>query len=794
MDLNQCKLTKEEWKIIEVPVSWREKQIIKLIKDGYHNVRIRKNNSLSLLNYLKIGRSDALEKYVFTKYIEPKLKILSTKYNVNIDIVEMKSCQLKKADKIRFKNTDKQLIDAKEELFEFVLLELLESLYKYKSKESNKWLFYHYTLKILLGYKVDAVNSVFTDLICKLCKDNDKIVDIVKLVELGETIIEHNKYLMKYADEELYEHQKQLFTLCKINNPKLINYIAPTGTGKTMSPLGLSEKHRVIFVCAARHVGLALAKSAISGQKKVAFAFGCNDAEDIRLHYFAAKDYTVNRRSGGIWKVDNTVGDKVEIMITDIKSYLPAMYYMLAFNEKENIILYWDEPTITLDYKEHEFHSIIQRNWQENLIPNVILSSATLPQTHEMQPTISDFRSRFSETDVHTIMSHDCKKTIPLIDKDGYVAMPHYLSRDYEDICRIVQRCHRNETLLRYIDLGEAIRFVTNESVQKAIRNKRYSIEQNFTTIEEVTMYNIKKYYIDVLGNIDAKKWVDIIETIRAQRKPRQLSNIHIVTSDARTLTDGPTIFLADDVEKIARFCFQESGIPESVSKRIMKSINFNSVINSKVCTLQKMYEDGTRKDEGKEKKLADGRVKPEMKKVLNNINELNACIKSVELDPEYVPNSVEHMKRFGLPTKNSGIPFKCDISESVVEQIMMIDDVEDLWKMLLLMGVGVFSQHTSVRYAEVMKLLAQQQKLLIIIASSDYIYGTNYQFCHGYIGKDLSNMSQEKCIQAMGRVGRNNLQQHYSLRFRDNTLISKLFYEENGRPEVENMEKLFNS
>ena len=114
-------------------------------------------------------------------------------------------------------------------------------------------------------------------------------------------------------------------------------------------------------MCAARHVGLSLAKYAISMQKKVAFAFGCNDAEDIRLHYYAAKDYTINKKSGGIGRVDNTVGDKVEIIISDIKSFIPAMYYMLAFNKKENSILYWDEPTITLDYDEHEFHSIIQK-------------------------------------------------------------------------------------------------------------------------------------------------------------------------------------------------------------------------------------------------------------------------------------------------------------------------------------------------------------------------------------------------------------------------------------------------
>ena len=44
------------------------------------------------------------------------------------------------------------------------------------------------------------------------------------------------------------DHQKKLFTLSKHKNPKLIQYIAPTGTGKTMSPLGLSEGHKIIFV------------------------------------------------------------------------------------------------------------------------------------------------------------------------------------------------------------------------------------------------------------------------------------------------------------------------------------------------------------------------------------------------------------------------------------------------------------------------------------------------------------------------------------------------------------------
>jgi hypothetical protein len=109
------------------------------------------------------------------------------------------------------------------------------------------------------------------------------------------------------------------------------------------------------------------------------------------------------------------------------------------------------------------------------------------------------------------------------------------------------------------------------------------------------------------------------------------------------------------------------------------------------------------------------------------------------------------------------------------------------------MMGIGVFANIDNPTYTEIMRNLAQEQKLYIIIASSDYIYGTNYQFCHGYIGKDLNNMSQEKCIQAMGRIGRNNIQNTYSIRFRDNLLIYKLFKNIENKPEVLNMNKLFN-
>ena len=126
---------------------------------------------------------------------------------------------------------------------------------------------------------------------------------------------------------------------------------------------------------------------------------------------------------------------------------------------------------------------------------------------------------------------------------------------------------------------------------------------------------------------------------------------------------------------------------------------------------------------------------------------------------------------------------------------IMRLKNVEDSWKILLLMGIGVFTTHDSSEYTEIMKKLADNQHLYLIIADSDYIYGTNYQFCHGYLSKDMK-LSQEKIIQALGRIGRNNIQQEYSVRFRDDEQVNTLFksFLPEEKPEVVNMNVLFTS
>lgn len=887
MDLNQRKLTRSEWESIEVPVSFQEKDVLNLIIQGFHNVNIKYNKHNSLFQFLKIEYTETMEDHLYNKYFAPKINEMKKKYkNEEIFNVQSKSNpNIKKADIIRIEKNDTSKLNS-DIVYEYLLLNNIEEILKYKQTKNSKWLFHYFSLSKLIKNSISNLNRHVVQITNNILSKFEEDVDMTKIIENSVDFIEKNELILKYSDMSLYEHQKKIFNIMqnpdfdtrldlyrkelKIqqkrednddydsdesyeetknssvvktiqpNKPKIILYIAPTGTGKTLTPIGVSEKNRVIFVCAARHVGLALARSAISVGKKIAFAFGCSSADDIRLHYFAAKEYTTNKRSGQIKKVDNSVGDKVEIIICDLKSYLPAMYYMKAFNPVENIVTYWDEPTITLDYDSHELHKIIQENWKNNLIPNMILSSATLPKLHELTDTLEDFKNKFAGANVYNIVSHDCKKSIPILSKNGYVVLPHYLNTDYSEVLKIVEHCENNLTLLRYFDLKEIVDFILFVEQNNYIMNNM-KIKRNFPSLDEVNMQNIKLYYLKLLKSIVSGTWGAIYMSLSHKKTKRILPNdtidpkgvsikknvnqqvlqnsndndsgnfaLYVSTKDAYTLTDGPTLFLAEDVEKIAKFCIQQANIPSKVMEDIIEKINFNNKVNEKILILERDLEDMIEKKTMKEHmsddsfaakkfksepKIRDkdfGEKDKDINKINNELEILRSMIKTAELNETFVPNKPLHLKKWAEHMNTTGA-FTSDIEEKTVVEIMMLNDIADSWKILLLMGIGVFTSHPSITYTEIMKKMADQQKLYMIIGSSDYIYGTNYQFCHAYLSKDMK-LTQEKIIQAMGRIGRNNIQQNYTIRFRDDEQIKKLFYKEEDKIEVKNMNLLFNS
>jgi hypothetical protein len=370
--------------------------------------------------------------------------------------------------------------------------------------------------------------------------------------------------------------------------------------------------------------------------------------------------------------------------------------------------------------------------------------------------------------------------------------MPHLKYESYEKLQDSVAHCKKYKTLLRYFDLNESVKFIHYLDKHGMIDEERYKISVKYEDLSEMTMNNIKIHYLELLERIKPENWSQVYTCFNEQRVSKYASNINVATTDAHTLTDGPTIFLADDVEKISKFILQSIKIPEIVISDMMAAIEHNDKVLKVLKQKEHQLEDSIGNEAEKEHKLAKDNITPEQKKLRGEIDALHKLVKTIALSDLFVPNKLAHMRHW-IKKDVVDREFSCNIEPNDVERIMLME-VKSSWKILLLMGIGVFTNNHDNNYTEIMKQLAVQQKLYLIIASSDYIYGTNYQFCHGYISKDLGNMTQEKTIQALGRIGRNQLNKEYSIRFRDDSLIEKIFVDVEYRPEVENMNKLFNT
>lgn len=828
-DFHQTKLTATEWGILEIPVSDKEKSILRLIIDGFHDPNIKRNAKTSMFSFTKIESTPENEDFLYTKYFAPIIAKTLEKYETP-EIKESYSPPLlgggnlrkiKSADAVRFQNLEANIERNRQDIFEFFLLDFCNMMCRHLGKQRTSYSYYLYTLIQLKNATIHDINRhviTFVDAIIAFGNRNMNLCDIV---ENAYEFIERNPYLLANEDKQLYTHQKALFSLFNKEDPidsvleptsKLVLYCSPTGTGKTLSPVGLAEKMRVIFVCGARHIGLALAKSAISMEKKIAFAFGCDTASDIRLHYFAAVDFTRDRKSGGIRKVDNSNGSKVEIIICDIKSYITAMHYMLAFNPKEKIVTYWDEPTISMDYPEHPLHELIHKNWVENVIPNVVLSCATLPHETEIMDTLADFKERFDNAQIHNITSYDCKKSIAILTKSGYCGLPHILFEDYVELQQCVQYCDENKTLLRYFDLSEIVRYISYVNKHTDLSPECH-IDSHFDGIASITMNSLKIYYLELLKRICPEMWQTTFDHFKMTTEPKLArtkndntisAGVLFTTEDAYTFTDGPAIFMTEDVAKIGNFYIQQSNIPKEIFQNILGAISSNNRLSDKIAKLEQAMEDkdkrmaeassssgggeGDKKGKAKEIRLEKN---PEIQRMSKEIEDLRKQVKYIQLENAYIPNSKAHQTVWA--PKETPEAFMPLLDEVTVKEIMGLA-IDNYLKVLLLLGIGLFMKGANVSYMNIMKRLADTQQLFMIIASSDYIYGTNYQFCHGVLAKDLTNMTQQKTIQAIGRIGRGDIQQSYTVRFREDEMLMKLFHKPANNIEAQNMSRLFSS
>lgn len=781
MEFQQQKLRRIEWESIEKQVDEKEKNIIKLIKHGMDDVQ-NKFYNYNVINCIVHLEHESKDYYIYIVLLKEMVDTIIKTYGFSQIVLVVPKKKLNGADQIRLENQKKKLT----ENIEYTMLNILQQFFKELASLKKKKEFYFYNICYLYNTYKHILNSYFALFIKQFIDKYNNSMNILWFIENTETFIESNS-IFDYKPIELFEHQKTIFDVLKNvekNDSTLIYYRAPTSSGKTFTPLGICKKFKVIFMCASRHISVGLGKNAVNAGIRTAFAFGCETIADVRLHFSSVNSYIKDKHPK---KPDHSDGIKVDLMICDIQSYEIAMLYMTSFFDNDSIVLFFDEPTITMDYESHDLHDNISNIWKVNTLKHIILSSATLPNEVDMTQMIEKFKSSYSNAKVHYIETMDEYTNIKLLDLEGKVIMPHNIFKTHSEIIEFIALY--GKTHFKFLSVTECAIFILY--ICKNVFNNEPMIIEHFKQIDTLTSYSIRQYYYIILQKIKPMDYTFIIESYNNYRSMKLYDvGIDIMTKHSYTLTYGPTIFLCKDIEKWVDYYVQNSGIHHSLHDELEKTIDYNNSLNTVILKKRKLVEDKTVKDEGHENKLKDQRFDPETKQLIKDIELIERSLKRVQLNNVYIPNTREHFAHWTSKKYDTSNSFTSVVDESYVRKIMKLS-VDTKYKILLLIGVGVFNPHESMNeYNDIMKELADTKQLIIIIASEDYIYGTNYQFCHAYLSEEL-NVKQEKIIQAIGRVGRKEKNKTFTFRFKNSESINTLFIK-NSNLETINMNNLF--
>ena len=737
------KMTKYEWEMIEKPLNKNETDILNLIKKGFNAIDIKVYKYSTIKQLINISGENS-DYYIFNIIILPYINDKYKKYIKNIYSIKEPKKKINNKDKIKLSN-----IKICKDCIEYIIIENIKNLIKYNL------LIYFYNIHYLI--KVYKINESLLTIITPILNNytftsKDILID-------SENVIEKNE-IFNYNPIQLFDHQKELFNKITKYDSSFIFYTASTCSGKTLTPIGLTNKYKIIFICASRHIGINLSKSAINVGCKVGFSFGCESKNDIRLHYFSVVNY--------VKKIPNhTNGSNVEIMISDIHSYQYAMEYMLEFNDEKNIILFWDEPTITMDYDDHPLHSSLKYIWNINKISKIIFSSATLPKN--LDPLVRSYQNKFKDGHHFKVESFDEITNIKLIDSYSNIVMPHNIFNSIDECNQFIEGYSK-----------EFMKFLSVTECSKYILGSSYLIEFEKIKFTTVNSIKIKDFYFYILSK----------ELNKNIFKTNLSSNILFTTESAKEIKYGPALYINNDIEDYIKELIESSHLNVNVHNEISKNIDFNYELQVKINKVRQILEDKLAKDINNENKMKEQRFDPVTKENIKKIEKMEKMEKKIQLCDIYIPNTKEHYTKWGNKNDyNSSNVYKGNIEEKYIRLIMNLD-VEENYKILLLLGIGIFHKNNNV-YNIIMKELADNKQLMLIISNSDYIYGTNYQFAHGYLSSDIENITKEKLIQAIGRVGRKEKNKLFTFRFRNNDHI-KLLFEHKVSKEGIKMNSLF--
>lgn len=553
-----------------------------------------------------------------------------------------------------------------------------------------------------------------------------------------------------------YDSQIELVSTIKEKAAKLIIYCSKIGSGKTSVSVSIAKyaesiNKQLLFTCSIEPVRIQV----------------CNMLYNMGIPFAIA---VTNGKATKIINNYNCANSEPVAIVTDLHTTF------LLLKEKNDYILFLDEPTVGADSVNHPVTNAVSKILKI-APPTTILSSATFPENEQIMPIIDYFNEHNENAIVKRITSKESYIGCSIYQfSENTTLIPFGNCNNKEELQNVINKLKSKPFIDRL--LPAPLTFDLYRKVKQHIPNcidLEHYFEQD---IENLNQTNIQKIAIQLLENMlvlddNLIKNICLNEIIPSD--PNINSNI---VTDKAHIYAGPCLYISEDPyiaglnlykeliahhnvvitdiinnfnKNNAKFRSAQEQLEENLNKKVKKVVN-----ESISC----MKDDKSIRDKVKIKEVA----KPEIGYKLQGKNaEKNSTLEQTKqpfiMFPQFMQvNSVKHMEKFNpvvLQTFNKTL-FQLPI---ILEKLPTNLDIPDWVYYLLYCGIGIYSpQHalSNQLYNDIVLELASNKGLAFMISDENMSCGTDYPFSNILIEeKFAASHSMSTIFQLLGRAGR---------------------------------------
>ena len=575
----------------------------------------------------------------------------------------------------------------------------------------------------------------------------------IKLIDIANTkpkLIYDTKYDETIPNIKMkpYDSQINLITLVKnnIENGFLLLYKTLPGLGKTSMILSIcsyvkksNSKIKIIFCCSdlLESVRVQVLRLAFNFNIKFGIATGSNkdDKFVITNSWNCPKD------------------DDRELIVADYKST-----YLILKENKNKYLLFFDEPTVLTDQIENTTTLTYLSQILYWLPSHVILSSATLPLTSEIDNIVEHFKNKYSDAVIDEVISNKTLIGSFIKDFNSNVIVPHSYCKNFSELSLLIEKIKKfpllgkfytlpflmnlNNLCIRY-DCGLVLDSIENFDHENILENILFLFENlinlntNANTDADADIKNVFEEFINITVS-------DIQE-----------NNIDITKLDINDYnTIYPDKFLTSHAFKYLGCCLIANDDPLDYVKthfypiinKLKVKVGIDNINYNYELFLKSVSEYNQAVDRIKLKFTSDEKIDEAVEKLKVPKFEF---VKALEV------NSDTHIRTFAKYVKSyESSMLKCCVNP---EKINITEfNIDDNLKFLLYMGIGIYSKNLDSDYTNKILEMLTDRELAFIIADESFCYGANYLISNVIIYDNIAdNHSINTILQLIGRTAR---------------------------------------